>query len=176
MNSTTLQPSAPEYPAKLHGASGFAELHAIGDPAILSQPLTAILCSNKCPGSAILRALDLAAQLRDSNRAVISGFHTPVEKECLAILLRGKSPVVICPARSLARLRLAADWKTAIAGGRLLVLSPFPAQQHRATRENCDRRNQLVAALAAETIILHAVPGGRLATSLGQTSLPLTAK
>jgi len=66
-------------------------LYAIGNVDILRQPLTALFCSNKCPGSAILRALDFAAQLRDANRAVISGFHTPVEKECLAILLRGKS-------------------------------------------------------------------------------------
>ncbi|PWU19200.1 MAG: hypothetical protein C5B50_07050 [Verrucomicrobia bacterium] len=96
------------------------------------------------------------------NHAVISGFQTPIEKECLAILLRGKSPVIICPARRLSKLRLPPEWKTAIAEGRPLILSPFRLNQHRATRENCDRRNQLVAALAHEVIIPYAAPAGRL--------------
>jgi hypothetical protein len=37
--------------------------------------MTALFCSCQCPGNAILRALDLAAQLREANPAVISGFH-----------------------------------------------------------------------------------------------------
>src|SRR5437899_10785873 len=120
-----IHPGATEYPRALLGGGQPPTLYAIGNVEILRQPLTALFCSNKCPGSAILRALDLAAQLRDANRAVVSGFHTPIEKECLAILLRGKSSIVICPARSLARLRVPANWKTAITDGRLLILSPF---------------------------------------------------
>ncbi len=157
-----IRPGAPEYPRALLGGSQPPALYAIGNKEILRQPLTALFCSNKCPGSAILRALELAAQLRDANRTVISGFHTPVEKECLAILLRGKSPIVICPARSLAKLRLPSTWKAALASGQLLLLSPFPNHHHRATTENADRRNQLVAALAAEIIAPHVNPGGRL--------------
>src|SRR2546425_13046665 len=111
----SINPGDPEYPRALLGGAQAPALYAIGNVQILRQPLTALFCSNKCPGSAILRALDLAAQLRDANRAVISGFHTPVEKECLAILLRAKSPIVICPARSLAKLRLPATWKPALA-------------------------------------------------------------
>src|ERR1043166_60819 len=157
----SIHPGDPEYPIALLGGNP-PHPPPIRTPAVLRQPLPALFCSNKCPGSAIIRALDLAARLRDANRAVMSGFHTPVEKECLAILLRGKSPIVICPARSLVRFRIPAAWKTGIRDGRLLLLSPFPAHQHRATRENCDQRNQLVAALAADVIVPHATPGGRL--------------
>ncbi|SRR6266567_687933 len=159
---TSINPGDPEYPRALLGGAQPATLYAIGNVDILRQPLTAFFCSNKCPGSAILRALDLAAELRDGNRAVISGFHTPVEKECLAILLRGKSPIVICPARSLTKLRLPATWKAALASGRLLLLSPFSDHHHRPTTENADRRNELVAALAAQVIAPHVNPGGRL--------------
>ena len=28
---------------------------------------------------------------------MIGGFHTPMEQECLEVLLRGQQPVVICP-------------------------------------------------------------------------------
>jgi len=40
---------------------------------------------------------------------VISGFHTPAEKECLRILLRGAQPIIICPARSIEPIFL--SWK-----------------------------------------------------------------
>jgi predicted Rossmann fold nucleotide-binding protein DprA/Smf involved in DNA uptake len=151
----------------LLGVSDPPVLYAIGNAQILKQPLTALFCSNKCPGSAILRALDFAAQLRDASRAVISGFQTPIEKECLAILLRGKSPTVICPARSIARLRLPAEWKPALVQGRLLLLSPFPNHQHRATTETALRRNEMVATLAAGVTIIYASPGGSLERLFG---------
>lgn len=162
----SIHPGAPEYPPALLAGPAPSLLYALGNLKLLRQPMTALFCSNQCPGNAILRALDLAAQLRDANRAVISGFHTPVEKECLAILLRGKSPIVICPARSLDRYRISADYKPPLAQSRLLLLSPFPAGTHRATTETARRRNDLVAALAAEITVLHAAPGGRLETFL----------
>jgi len=61
----------------------------------------ALFCSRKYPGNLILKAYDLARSLRDAGTTVISGFHTPVEKECLRILLRGAQPLIICPARSI---------------------------------------------------------------------------
>ncbi len=163
---STIHPGGPEYPRALLGGSDPPTLYAIGNMKILSQPLTALFCSNQCPGSVILRALDLAAKLRDENRAVISGFHTPVEKECLAVLLRGKSPIITCPARSLDRYRIPAAWKTPLARTRLLLLSPFPPGIRRATSETADRRNEFVATLATETTVLYAAPGGRLDTFL----------
>lgn len=174
-----IEKSSAAYPAILRlrlRDSAPLRLTAIGNLDILGQAKLALFCSNTCPGCVILRALELASKLRDENRTVISGFHTPVEKECLAVLLRGKSPIIICPARSLDRYRIPPVWKSALAQGRLLLVSPFPQSIRRATAETARRRNEFVAALATETLVLHATPGGRLATSLGHTSLPLTAK
>ncbi len=171
MTPQILEPGAPNYPpAQLAGAAT-PRLQAIGNADLLRQPLTALFCSNQCPGDAILPALDLAAQFRDACRAVISGFHTPVEKECLAVLLRGKSPIIVCPARSLDRYRIPADWKSPLAQGRLLLLSPFPAGTNRATAETAHRRNEFVATLAAEITVLHAAPGGRLEALVRQLQL-----
>jgi hypothetical protein len=83
-----------------------------------------------------------------------------VEKECLRILLCGPQPIIICPARSLENLRLPADWKAPLAGGRLLILSCFPAAQRRATADLAARRNELVAALADDVWFAHIAPGG----------------
>jgi hypothetical protein len=63
----------------------------------LAEPKLALFCSVRCPGDAILGAYDAAQKLRDDSVTVVSGFHSPVEKECLRILLRGTQPVIILP-------------------------------------------------------------------------------
>ena len=98
------------------------QLTALGNLNILRLSKTALFCSAKCPGSAILAAHDQAASWRDSGRCVISGFHSPIEKECFRILLRGTQPIIICPARSLENMRVPGAWKAPLAAGRLLML------------------------------------------------------
>ena len=84
-------------------------LSVLGDLAFLRRDKLGLFCSVKCPGDLILRAYDYAKRLRDDGVAVIGGFHSPVEQECLRILLRGTQPVIICPARSLGEMRLPGD-------------------------------------------------------------------
>jgi len=155
------------------GADAPPELTALGNLDLLSQPITALFCSARCPGSVILRAYDQAAKWRDAGHCVISGFHSPVEKECLRILLRGEPPIIICPARAMPQ-RIAPELRAPLAAGRLLILSAFPPTETRITPELAARRNALVSALATDTLILHATPGGRLESSLRQKPLPLT--
>ena len=71
-------------------------LFALGNMDILHQKTFALFCSVKCPGNLILKTYDLARELRDTGTVVISGFHSPMEKECLSLLLRGKQPIIWC--------------------------------------------------------------------------------
>src|SRR6266480_3580324 len=96
-----------------------------GNAELLRISLTALLCSNACPGAKIIEAMDLAQRWRAENRAVISGFHTAVEKECLRIFLRGPQQVVICPARGLDPFRLPTEWQQKFKRGEILIVSPF---------------------------------------------------
>lgn len=165
----------PRYPARLRqrrGTDAPAELAALGNLDLLSQPMTALFCSARCPGNVILHAYDQAAQWRDAGHCVISGFHSPVEKECLRILLRGDPPIIICPARALPQ-RIPPDWKAPLAAGHLLILSAFHVSETRITADLAVRRNAIVSALATETLVLHSTPGGRLEASLRQNPLPL---
>jgi len=136
-------------------------IFARGDVDILDHKRIALFCSIKCPGEQILKAYDIARALRDAGKTVISGFHSPMEKECLTLLLRGEQPIIICPARSLENLRLPADWKKALDGSRLLLLSPF-RRGRRATVELAQERNAFVAAMADEAYFVHTTPGGNL--------------
>jgi predicted Rossmann fold nucleotide-binding protein DprA/Smf involved in DNA uptake len=137
-------------------------LHAIGNLDLLNLPLTALFCSRKCPGDAILKAYDLARDLRDKETPVISGFHTPVEKDMLDILFKGKVPVVVCPARGLEGMRIPIKMRKPLSENRLLFVSGFSGQEKRVTKKTAVERNRLVAALAIDRKFIHIDSGGSL--------------
>jgi predicted Rossmann fold nucleotide-binding protein DprA/Smf involved in DNA uptake len=171
---TIIDPTDANYPASIPRTLGDQapdRLFAFGNVVLLALPKTALFCSSRCPGKVILPTYDQAARWRDDERCVISGFHSPVEKECLQILLRGDSPVILCPARGMIE-RLPAQWAIAVAGGRMLILSCFPKTERRVTAELATRRNEFVAALADEIFIAHAVPGSKI-DSLHQSAAAL---
>ena len=143
-------------------ALGWSAIKAIGDMDILAQPRLGLLCSQRCPGDLILQTYDLVRVLRDQGITVAGGFHSPMEKECLDLLLRGTQPLVICPARSIEKMRIPKDWQEAIRAGRLLVLSPFGPDIRRVTKKTALRRNQFVAAIADELLVPHASPEGEV--------------
>jgi predicted Rossmann fold nucleotide-binding protein DprA/Smf involved in DNA uptake len=173
MSHVTLDRADARYPAQLIERLGEAappQLAAIGNLDLLSLPKTALFCSVRCPGHTILKTYDQAAKWRDVGRCIISGFHSPVENECLRILLRGAQPIIICPARALP-LRIPAELRQPLALGRLLILSGFSVAEKRITRELAVRRNELVAALADENWFAHIAPGGQM-EELSQRTWP----
>ncbi len=164
---------AVDYPSSLRQyrySKTLPTISAIGNLSILQNKTIALFCSIQCPGDLILKTYDLAIALREQQKTVISGFHSPMEQECLTLLLRGTQPVIYCPARSLDNLRLKSEWKTALsaernsegtAQNRLLLLSPFASHQHRATADLAQTRNQFVAAIADAIFIAYANPTGK---------------
>jgi predicted Rossmann fold nucleotide-binding protein DprA/Smf involved in DNA uptake len=138
------------------------QLWAIGNSRELSTSKTGLLCSSQCPASLIVAMHDLALSWGMIAKAVLSGFHSPVEKECLRVLLRGKGQVIICPARGIGGMRIPVTWRGPLEDGRLLILSPFEAKHRRLTVKFAQRRNEFVAALADEVFVIHASPGGKL--------------
>ena len=121
----------------------------------------ALFCSSKCPGAIILKTHDLAQRFRRLGKLTIGGFHSPIERECLRVLLRGEQPVIICPARSIENMRLKPEWKRALSENRLLILSCFPSKFRRPTVELARQRNTFVAALADKIFFAHAAEGSR---------------
>lgn len=156
-----IESTASNFPAALRardGTSIFPRIWAIGDLAILEKQLLGLFCSTRCLGEVILRTYDLARALRDAGVPVVSGFHSPMEKECLDLLLRGTQPVVLCPARSIDQMRIPRRWREGLEGGRLLLLSPFEPAHRRITAPLAEQRNRLVACLAHKVFIAYAAP------------------
>ena len=161
MEATVFESSSSEFPAALRNGD-WERLWAIGDLGILARPLLGLFCSKRCPGEIILLAYDIARALRDARVPVIGGFHSPMEKECLELLLRGTQPLVVCPARGIERMRVPTAWRKPIDDGRLLIVSSFDPRRKRVDAPLAERRNRFVTALAASLLVLHAAPKSRL--------------
>lgn len=164
LNVTIHESTSPYFPAALQNGAFIPPCHriwALGNIEILQARPLGFFCSAKCPGNVIVHTYDLARVLRDAGVPVIGGFHAPMEKECLELLLRGTAPVVICPARGIAQMRLPAPWRILLAEGRLLMLSPFAPHQRRPTAALAEQRNRFAATLAEDIFVAHASAGSR---------------
>ena len=155
---------APDTPAALRRCAKAGSASAValkGDPTILNGKLLGFFCSVRCPGDVILKTYDLARALRIAEVTLIGGFQSPMEKEFLDLVLRGPSPVVVCPARGVGAMRIPKGWKKPLADGRLLLLSFFEDTIRRPTALIAAQRNAYVAALADRLLIAHAERGGK---------------
>jgi len=130
---------------------------ALGNLEILQRKPLALFCSVQCPGNLIVQTYDLAHKLRHAGVTVIGGFHSPMERQCLATLLQSPHPVIVCPARSLPR-RVPPEFRQPLEEGRLLLLSPFDDAIIRADEETARQRNRFVAALADRIFAAYAAP------------------
>jgi len=167
MEIVRLHQGEPVYPVGLeHLLSDDAPqfLDLLGNLDLLQRRMLALFASVRCPGRFILQAHDLAQDLRQAGVPTIGGFHSPVEREALTVLLRGEQPIIICPARSLARMRIPREYRAAMEAGRLLFLSPFDERIRRPNVRSAQRRNRLVAALTTWVFIAYAAPGGKTET------------
>lgn len=134
----------------------------IGNIELINTTLLAIFSSAKCPASLILKAHDYAKEIRDGEMGIVSGFHSPAEREVLEVLLRGKCLIVAVLGRRLKGARIPVTWKTEIEKGRMLVISQFKEYQKYVTKEMSMKRNDLAARIARRVLIVHASEGGSL--------------
>ena len=108
----------------------------------------------------MLKCYEWAEKVRDTEQCVISGFQSPLEKDVLKFLLRGKVPVILVLARSL--------WKTVpeelrepVGQGRLLIVSPVAAT--RASSATAAARNRWILANCTSLVLGSLDPDGNLA-------------
>lgn len=161
MDITRLHLSEPAYPSALQKYLADrtpTTLTALGSLDILHNKTLALFCSVKCPGKLILQTYDFTQKLRKTSLTILGGFHSPMERECLNILLRSTNPIINCPARGIEKMRVPSEYEKPLAEGRLLLLSPFTEKQRRTTVEMALYRNRLVAALADYIFIAYAEP------------------
>jgi hypothetical protein len=163
---TMTQEPLQDWAAMAAPPSHHPPFHFRGPFKLLKSPATAFLCSTQCPGDKILEAYDWARRQCDTGGTVISGFHTPVEKDVLAILARRGANIILAAARDLPKT-VPKELKPAWEENRLIILSPFGyGQITRPSRESCSLRNRFVLGFAPERYIPHIAAGSSLARDI----------
>jgi hypothetical protein len=130
---------------------------------------TVFVCSKRCPGNALLHAIDWVKSLDPAATTLLGGWHTPVEREVLRLALLRGVPVIIAEARS-PRTVIPPAWRAPLAEGRLHIVHPFSDAGPRITAAQAAERTRWVLAHARYIVVAHASPGGTLASALAATT------
>ncbi|HEY5514316.1 MAG TPA: DNA-processing protein DprA [Geomonas sp.] len=141
-------------------------MHSLGNVELLNLYKVAFLCSRRCPEAAALKSCQWADQKREEGLCVISGYHSPIEKDVLCHLLKGTQPIIIALAKGLQRLD--PELSAPVEAGRLLVITRYADSVSHACEAKCFQRNRLMMDLADEIVIAHASAGGNLEKLCGE--------
>ena len=121
-------------------------IQMLGNAALMALPKTAFLSSRKVAPQDVMRCYDWATEVRDTDKCIMGGFQSALEKDVLRFLLRGKAPIVLVLARKLWS-KVPEELREPLGEGRLLVVSPVSAARASASTamfrnrwilENCD--------------------------------------
>jgi hypothetical protein len=134
---------------------------SIGSLDLLALHTLGIVCSVRLPGSIILETFDFSKAVSSEGIAVVGGFHSPMERQCLEILLVRHVPVVICLGRRLSTGRVPSEWRVPLIEERLMLMSPFDEKKKRVDRDLAYQRNRLVMGLSDTLLVPYAAPGGK---------------
>ena len=123
-----------------------------GNKDLLDRELVAFFASRKATPHDTQLALQWAADICQTNKVVISGFHSPLEKEVLNYLLERRHPVIFALGRALYK-KVPPYLQTAFDEGNLLFISFRGYTRH--SWNSAQQRNWGAADLADEVYFTH---------------------
>ena len=123
---------------------------AIGNIALLQKRKIGFLASRQIATLSVLPTLDWATEISQREEvAVVSGFHSRMEREVLKILLRGKCGIIVVLARGMYR-QVPKRYEEALQQNRLLLLSYEKDNLTRISERTAHKRNEWVVSLSDE--------------------------
>lgn len=162
MKSEILSDLYPDSLTAIFGTKAPQTLFFAGNSSLLNKKKIGLFVSVNCPGTMIFQSYDFVSKMRSrDNISFISGFHSPMEKECLRSLSIGNAGIIWCLAKSIEAFKLPEELELVFSDGKLLLLSSFSEKISRITKQTALERNKLVAAIADEIFFSYAEPGGK---------------
>ena len=144
-----------------------AQIVTLGNASLLDLPKVGFLSSRKVPPSAVMKCYDWATRMRDEGRCVMGGFQSPLEKDVLSLLLKGRQPIVWVLARKLwTPCGVPKAYRSEIDEGRLLVVSPVAQTVRRVDEQSAAIRNRYILEHSRQVVFAALDPDGKLARLL----------
>lgn len=122
-------------------------MSSIGNTDLLERHLVAFFASRSVTPEAENRCLAWAEAMCGTDSVIISGFHSPLEKRVLKLLLERKHPVILFLGRAMYK-RIPAEYQEAIDEGRMLIDTVRDVSRH--SWSTSQTRNWYVAGIADE--------------------------
>lgn len=148
-------------------------METLGNISLLDRKKIGYFASSKIAFLSVLPTLDWAAEVANSEDvAIVSGFHSKMEREVLDFLLRGKCGIVCVLARSIYK-KIPDKFHEAYSSERVLFVSNERESVHRTARDSATRRNAYIASIC-DSLVFSSVTTESSLYHLTQSSTPTT--
>lgn len=122
----------------------------LGNEELFTMKKIGFLASRKISTLSVLPTYDWAVEVsKRKDVAVMSGFHSPMERDVLKILLQGECGIIIVLARGMYR-KLPKQYEKAMEQNRLLIISNEKESVTRVSELSAHNRNKYVEELSDE--------------------------
>ena len=129
-------------------------METFGNKELLKQKKVGFLASRKISSLSILPTLDWATEVsKREDTAIVSGFHSKMERNVLELLLKGQCGIIIVLVRGMYR-KLPKQYEEAMSQNRLLIISNEKDNVKRVSEQTAHKRNEFVREIADEMMQL----------------------
>ena len=147
-------------------------MKTLGNNDILKLIKIGYFASSKIASLSVLPTLDWVAEIgKREDVAIISGFHSKLEREVLNYLLKGKCGIICVLARGIYK-QIPAKYNEAFHNNRILFISFESDKTLNYGREQTAKRNEVIASSANELVFSSVTPESSL-YSLTKTEKPI---
>ncbi len=137
-------------------------MKTFGNISILNLRKIGFLAGSKIASLSVLPTFDWAVEMaKREDVAIVSGFHSKIERQVLEFLLKGKCCIICVLARGIYK-RPVEPYIAAFNSGRVLFISNETDSITRASKETCHRRNEYVASISDKLVFSSVTPESSL--------------
>lgn len=133
-----------------------------GNFSLLDSKRIGYFASSKIATISVLPTLDWATEIAKRNDvAIVSGFHSKMERAVLDILLKGRCGIICVLARPIYKV-IPAKFRDAHAEDRVLFISHNASKSTMTSRHLCQKRNEYIASISDELVFSSLTPDSSL--------------
>lgn len=137
-------------------------METLGNISILDRKKIGYFASGKIATLSVLPTLDWATEVaKHDDVAIVSGFHSKMEREVLDILLKGRCGIICVLARPIYKV-IPDKYNNAYAKDRVLFISHNTAKSTMTSRHLCQKRNEYIASISDELVFSSLYPESSL--------------
>lgn len=137
-------------------------MQTIGNLKLKSCCCIGYFASSKIATLSVFPTLDWASEIaKQDDVAIVSGFHSKLEREVLDILLKGRCGIICVLARPIYKV-IPKKFRNAYNQSRILFISHNTAKSTMTSRHLCQKRNEYIASISDELVFSSLTPESSL--------------